>query len=215
MLRAVFFDLDGVLCNISQFHYLSWKSIAQKFKFDLSLKKNEKLKGLNRKESLNKILSWADVQLAEARKEELIKEKNNHYLRLIDSMAPEDLHNGALMLFQNLRENSVKIGLGASTNHAIRVLDKLDCITEFDAIVDGNMVSNPKPHGEVYELLLQKLQLTANECIVIEDSLKGIESSRRAKIQCIVVGDIRSENSKTNVHSLEELNFKTISKLLS
>ena len=218
MLRAVFFDLDGVLCNTSQFHYLSWKSIAQKFKFDLSLKKNDKLKGLDRKESLNKILSWADVQLAEARKEELIKEKNNHYLRLIDSMTPEDLHNGALMLFQNLRENSVKIGLGASTNHAIRVIDKLDCIIEFDAIVDGNMVKRPKPDAEVYELLMQKLDVQPEECVVLEDSPNGFESSKRAKIKCVALGNLCTGHDaccSMAIKNLSELNFDSLSKLVA
>ncbi|CAI8280811.1 MAG: Beta-phosphoglucomutase [Bacteroidetes bacterium MED-G17] len=218
MLKAVFFDLDGVLCDTSQHHFQSWKLVAEKFNFDLTVKKNEKLKGLNRKESVNKILSWADVQLAEARKEELIKEKNNQYLKLIDLMTPQDLNEGVLKLFHSLRSNGVKIGLGASTSHAVRVLDKLDCIAEFDAIVDGNMVKRPKPDAEVFELLMQKLDVQPEECVVLEDSPNGFESSKRAKIKCVAMGNLCTGHDaccSLAIKNLSELNFESLAKLVA
>jgi beta-phosphoglucomutase len=52
MIKAVIFDLDGVLTDTAVYHYQSWKAIAAKFEYDLSELDNEKLKGVSRAESL-------------------------------------------------------------------------------------------------------------------------------------------------------------------
>ena len=53
---AVIFDLDGVICSTDEYHYLAWKTIADSLGVDFDRKKNDRLRGVSRMESLEIIL---------------------------------------------------------------------------------------------------------------------------------------------------------------
>ena len=55
-MRAVIFDLDGVVVNTAKYHYLGWKKLAKELGFDFDISHNERLKGVSRMESLNFVL---------------------------------------------------------------------------------------------------------------------------------------------------------------
>ena len=79
-MKAFIFDLDGVIVDTAKYHYLAWKRIGKKVGFSLSDAQNESLKGVSRKESLERILGWAGVTLSTEKKEQLLLEKNDDYL---------------------------------------------------------------------------------------------------------------------------------------
>ena len=59
----------------------------------------------------------------------------------------------------------------------------------FDAIIDGNKISNSKPHPEVFEKGAKALNLLPEECVVFEDAIAGVEAAKNAGMKCIGVGD--------------------------
>ena len=58
--KGLIFDLDGVLVDTAIYHFEAWKNLGKNFGYELSHEQNELLKGVSRKESLEKILSWAN-----------------------------------------------------------------------------------------------------------------------------------------------------------
>ena len=64
MIRALIFDLDGVIVDTARYHFIAWKKIAESLKIPFGEIENEKLKGVSRIDSLEKILNWGGITLS-------------------------------------------------------------------------------------------------------------------------------------------------------
>ncbi|MCC5891200.1 HAD family hydrolase, partial [Exiguobacterium sp.] len=84
-MKAFIFDLDGVITDSAEYHYLAWKALGEDLGIPFDREFNETLKGVSRTESLERILSLGgreqDFSLEE--KEQLATKKNEHYVSLI------------------------------------------------------------------------------------------------------------------------------------
>jgi len=186
--KGIIFDLDGVIVDTAKYHYLAWKEIARKLGFDFTEKENEELKGVSRVKSLDILLEKANKKLTLQEKEKLLTEKNNHYLQLVSQINEQEMLPGIKKLLDWLKENDIPFALGSASKNAPFILEKLDIIDKFSAIVDGNNVKKAKPNPEVFLLAAKKLGLTPNECIVIEDAQAGIEAAKNAGMTAIGIG---------------------------
>lgn len=185
MIRGVIFDLDGVLTDTAIYHYQSWRKIAALFNFDLTESHNEQLKGVSRAESLEIILSWASASCKAAEKSQLLTDKNNHYLTLIESLSTQDILPGVVDFLKTIRSEGLKTAVGSSSKNARFILDKLALTHFFDAIVDGNMVKITKPDPEVFVNAAAMLALSPQECLVIEDAEAGVAAARAAGMRVL------------------------------
>lgn len=90
-IRAIIFDLDGVICFTDQYHYQAWKEMAdaEGIYFDETI--NGRLRGVSRMESLDIILEKASREYTQEEKEQLAARKNESYVRLLEKMSPDDL----------------------------------------------------------------------------------------------------------------------------
>lgn len=88
--EAVLFDLDGVLCDTSEYHFLAWKRLADELGLRFIRMDNERLKGVSRLRSFEIILEINGRQAAysENEKNRLANRKNAYYKDLIEQMAP-------------------------------------------------------------------------------------------------------------------------------
>ncbi len=199
MIKAVIFDLDGVLTDTAVHHYQSWKAIAAKFNYHLTEEDNEKLKGVSRADSLTLILKWATAQegknyllgdssVSQSDFSNLLIEKNKHYLSLIKELGEKDILPGVIDLLELLRQNNCAIAVGSSSKNARFILEKLGLLDRFAAIIDGNAVKNTKPDPEVFLLAAQELGVNPESCLVIEDAPSGIQAAKEAGMKCIGVG---------------------------
>ena len=185
MIRGVIFDLDGVITDTAIYHYQSWRKIAALFDFDLTETHNEQLKGVSRAESLDIILNWASASCTAAEKTQLLTEKNNHYLTLIESLSTSDILPGVVNFLEIIRSEGLKTAVGSSSKNASFILDKLTLTHHFDAIVDGNMVKQTKPDPEVFVNAAALLAINPNECLVIEDAEAGVAAAKAAGMQVL------------------------------
>ena len=94
-MKAFIFDLDGVIVDTANYHFIAWKRIGEKLGYHLTQEQNESLKGVSRVESLERILSWAGVDIDTHKKETLLIEKNEDYLNQIDRMGREEILSGS------------------------------------------------------------------------------------------------------------------------
>jgi len=215
VIKAFIFDLDGVIVETSKYHYLAWKEIAQSFGFELTEALNEQLKGVSRVNSLELILSWANTDLKESTKEELLIEKNNYYLNYIKSLNPSEALEGVLELLNEIKKAGLKMGIGSASKNAVTILKKLEIVDWFDVIIDGNAVSRSKPDPEVFLKGANLMNVDPKSVIVFEDSVSGIEAANSAHFHSIGVGQQEVLHEADYViKDFRNLNLKSILELI-
>ena len=187
--RAIIFDLDGVIVDTAKYHYIAWRKIANDLGFDFSEKDNENLKGVSRVQSLEFILQKGNIQLPQIKIEQLLKDKNTHYLSLISKMNRSEMLPGIQKLLQVLHQEGIPFALGSASKNARRILESLQITDLFSAIVDGTDVTKAKPDPEVFVKAARKMCYTPKKCIVIEDSKAGITAANSVGMTSVGIGD--------------------------
>lgn len=188
-MKAFLFDLDGVLVDTAHYHYLAWKQVCDSLCIEFNKHDNEKLKGIDRRNSLRILLKLGDMELSSEEFEGWLKKKNEIYMVMIEELGPKDLFKGVLPLFKALKEKNIKIGLGSASKNAKLILNKLEISDYFDAIVDGNMVTQGKPDPQVFLLNADMLGVDVNNCTVLEDSEAGVDAAITANMKVIGIGN--------------------------
>ena len=186
---GLIFDLDGVLISTVRYHFMAWKKIADELGLRFSVQDNELLKGVSRMKSFEIILELNGISMTPEEKQFWCERKNGFYIDFISTVTPADLLPGALDFLLQARELGFKIALGSASKNSRLVLKNSGIENLFDCIVDGNMVSLPKPDSDVFLKGAQLLGLLPEECAVFEDSAAGIMAARNGKIPVIGVGN--------------------------
>lgn len=214
--KAIIFDLDGVIVDTAKYHYLAWKALASKLNFDFTLEQNELLKGVSRVRSLEILLDIGKIHLEEDQKQLLLVEKNEEYLQYIAQMDQKEILPGIDDLLHYLKLNKIPFALGSASKNARLILEKLNLLHLFEAIVDGNDVSTAKPDPEVFLIAANKLGKDPENCVVIEDAKAGIEAANRAQMTSVGIGEKRTLNEADFVlNSTRELTLEFVQKLMA
>jgi beta-phosphoglucomutase len=179
-IKAVIFDLDGVLTDTAGHHYFAWKEIAFKLGLNLTHEHNEKLKGVSRSESLELICNWANSNISKADKLKLLEEKNNRYLESIENLSAKDILPGVTDFLNDLDSRGLSLAVGSSSKNARFILRKIGLERRFTAIVDGNMVAKTKPDPEVFIKAAEFMGKAAENCLVVEDAPAGVQAGKKA-----------------------------------
>lgn len=187
--KAFIFDLDGVIVDTAKYHFLAWQKIAQELNIEFTLEHNELLKGVSRVRSLDIILELGNVEASQEDKNKWLVQKNEEYLTYLVDMDQSELLPGVLPVLEFLKKNNQPIALGSASKNARPILEKTGILHYFDAVVDGNDVTNAKPDPEVFLIAAQLLQIPAHDAIVFEDSVAGVQAANIAKMTSIGIGD--------------------------
>ena len=188
-IEACIFDLDGVIVDTAVFHYQAWKRLANEMGFDFTEHQNEQLKGVSRMASLDLILGWGNISgKTEEEKVTLATRKNNWYTEMIGKMTPAEILPGARQFVQSCRDAGIKTAIGSASKNTPTILQKLELLPLFDAVVDGNSVTNPKPDPEVFLKGAQALNAAPANCIVFEDAIAGIEAAKNGGMKAVGIG---------------------------
>lgn len=189
MIKAVIFDLDGVVVDTAKFHFVAWNEIAKQFGFEISPHQNEQLKGVSRIKSLDLILDWGHIKLSQEQKTLLLNQKNETYLKAVNLLNKADILPGILEVLTYLKSKNIAIALGSASKNALPILKKLGINTLFNVVIDGNLVQKAKPDPEVFLEAANKLHVLPEHCAVIEDAKAGIEAANKAKMTSVGIGN--------------------------
>ncbi|GGI04609.1 beta-phosphoglucomutase [Egicoccus halophilus] len=185
-LRAVVFDLDGVITDTAEQHYLGWQRLADEEGLPFDREANESLRGLSRRESLLALLG--DREVDEATLEEWMTRKNDYYVASLADMSPADALPGAVELVDDAKARSLRVAIGSSSRNARLVLDKLQLTEAFDAIADGNSVERAKPAPDLFLEAARLLDVAPQACVVVEDATSGVDAALAAGMVAVGVG---------------------------
>lgn len=188
-MRAAIFDLDGVIVDTAKYHYLAWKRLASEYGFDFTERDNERLKGVSRARSLEILLEIGGLTFDEAAKARMAAQKNEWYVGHIGHLDASEILPGATEYLQRVRARGVVTALGSASRNAPLILERLGISALFDAVVDGNKVTQAKPDPEVFLRAAAELRIPPDGCVVFEDAEAGIEAARRAGMGTVGIGD--------------------------
>jgi beta-phosphoglucomutase len=187
-IQACLFDLDGVIVDTAVYHYKAWKRLANELGFDFTEDQNELLKGVSRVRSLEIILSIGGITKTDAEKEELAARKNNWYVDMINHMQPNEVLPGAREFVKACRDAGLKTALGSASKNSMTILEKIDMVQMFDAIIDGNKVTKAKPDPEVFLNGAKELGVAPANCVVFEDAIAGVEAAINGGMKVVGIG---------------------------
>ena len=189
MIKGLIFDLDGVIVDTAHYHFLSWKKISNDLNIKFNKQDNEKLKGLNRNDSLQHILKLANRSLKKHEIHEILQEKNNIFLSSIESLSKKDILSGVQKIFTDAKKSKILLAIGSSSRNAKFVIEKLKLTKMFCTIVDATMVIKTKPDPEIFLKAANKMKLRPYECIVFEDGESGVIAAKRGGFNSVAVGN--------------------------
>jgi beta-phosphoglucomutase len=190
--KAFIFDLDGVIVDTAKYHYLAWLKIANQLGIEFTHEHNELLKGVSRDRSLDIILGLGKVEASQEDKNKWLIQKNEDYLSYLVDMDESEILPGVMPVLKYLKEQKQLIALGSASKNARPILEKTGTLSYFDAIVDGNDVSNAKPDPEVFLIAAKLLNTKPEDSIVFEDSVAGIQAANIGGMTSIGIGDAKT-----------------------
>ncbi len=172
--KAVLFDLDGVLVDTLHYHYLGW----QKMFSDLGAKISEHTvllhEGRNSREILPILLDEANVVVPALEHDKFIEGKRSHYRKIVD--------------VSRLKASGLKVAIvTACSQKTMESSLSKEHRKLFDLIQTGDDVPRAKPNPDPYDLARKKLGFKKNECIIVENAPLGIESAKAAGMTCVAV----------------------------
>jgi beta-phosphoglucomutase len=213
--KAFIFDLDGVIVDTAKYHYLAWKKIADELAIEFTHEHNELLKGVSRVRSLDIILGLGKIEASQENKDKWLFEKNENYLSYLVDMDDSEILPGVLPILKYLKEKKQLIALGSASKNARPILEKTGTLDYFDAIVDGNDVSNAKPDPEVFLLAAKLLGIKPQDSIVFEDSVAGIQAANIGGMVSVGIGEASTlHEAKYIFKDFTEIDKSFIDKLI-
>ncbi|MEH2412524.1 beta-phosphoglucomutase [Nostoc sp.] len=185
-IQGFIFDLDGVLTDTAELHYLAWKKLADEEGIPFNREANDALRGVSRRASLMLILG--DRRYSEAQIQEMMERKNRYYVELMQNMTAKDLLPGAIALLDELRQAGIKIGIGSASKNAQTVIERLGIADKVDAIADGYSVEQPKPAPDLFLYAAKQLGVEPGQCVVVEDAAAGVDAALAAGMWAVGLG---------------------------
>lgn len=187
--KAFIFDLDGVIVDTAKYHYLAWQKIAAELNIEFTHEHNELLKGVSRVRSLDIILELGKVTASQEDKDRWLVQKNEDYLSYLVDMDASEILPGVFEILKFLKENNQPIALGSASKNARPILEKTGLLSYFDAVVDGNDVTNAKPDPEVFLMAAKLLNIKPEDSIVFEDSVAGVQAANIGNMTSVGIGE--------------------------
>lgn len=206
-IQLALFDLDGVLVDTAEFHYLAWKKLAARFGYDLTREENEQFKGVSRDRCMQLLCGFMQREMSPEEQRRWSAWKNGQYVESISSLDCSALLPGSLDLLERLKRRGVRTALGSASKNAGLILQRLGIEQAFDCVVDGTKVQRAKPDPQVFLLSAQMLHIEPCRCAVFEDSAAGVEAAHRAEMKAVGVGSPKILSSADLiVKDLSEMN---------
>lgn len=196
-MKAIIFDLDGVICFTDKYHYIAWKKLADKYGIYFDEEINNRLRGVSRMDSLDIILEKTDKKYSAEEKEAMAAEKNASYVELLKEMSPKDLSDEVKSTLDELRRRGYKLAIGSSSKNTKMILGQIGLGDYFDAVSDGTNITKSKPDPEVFLKAAEFLNEEPLECLVVEDAKAGIQAASDGGFKSAGLGEATEHPSVT------------------
>ena len=205
MLKAIIFDMDGVLVDATEWHYEALNKALKTFGYIITrdehinryngLPTRVKLEMLTKEKDLPKALHKFINNLKQQYTSEVIMEQCEPDREKIELMDKLYMQGYKIVVCSNAIRKSVE-----------GMLEKSRLLQYCDFFLSNEDVKNPKPSPEMYLTAIKKLNLSTKECLVIEDSPRGIESAKASGAYVMIVSGYKEVNYKNIRKKIDDIN---------
>ena len=209
MLKAIIFDMDGVLVNSEPLHRKAYFDMFEEFNLSVSNKLYESFTGKSTSAICKELCAIFDLSISH---EKLMLSKRKHFKTIFDNDPEFQMIDGALSLIKDYFYNNLTLILAssASMTNINRIFKKFDLDKFFKAKISGADLKESKPNPEIFIKAAKLSGFNKSECIVIEDSTNGVIASKSAGIYCIGFNSPNSKNQNYDKADLVVSNFNEI-----
>lgn len=230
MIKAIIFDFNGVIINDEPIHQQLIEEML--LEENLVLKRGEYRKtclGFSGRACLRNLLASRGRVVSEEYLSKLQQKKAQNYIKQIESLEKLPLYPGLNDFIFKTRSSDLKLAIvsGAIPQEIKLILKRAELAEYFQVIVAADDIATTKPKPDGYLLALERLRqkhpelnLQANECLAIEDTLAGVQAAKAAGMKVVGVANtypfhMLQRQSNWTVDYLNELELERIEKLYS
>ena len=183
-IKAVIFDMDGVITNTMPDHFTAWQKTMADAGIEVSELEIYSREGQRGLTSLEEIYASNNLPFDPEEGKVLLQKKED----LFKQITKTRFIAGSRTFLKHLAKNEITMALVTGTSHhEMREILPEDLQSLFQVVVTGCQVKNGKPNPEPYRTALQRLDLRADDAVVIENAPFGIQSARQAGLRCLAL----------------------------
>ncbi len=200
MLKAVLFDMDGVIVDTEPLHYKAYYQMFSEVGIDVSDVLYTSFTGQSTFQICKKL---CDHFRLSNDPEELVKIKRTNFTKLFFEANDLELISGVESLIKEYHGNGLTLVLASSASMFTinNVMTRFNLDRFFVAKLSGADLKASKPHPEIFTKAAAAAGALPSECVVIEDSTNGIKAAKAAGIFCVAY---KSKHSKNQDYSLAD-----------
>ncbi len=214
MLKAVLFDMDGVIVDTEPLHRKAYYMMFDDMNIDVS---EELFTSFTGQATLNICEQLCSTFKLTVAPQELVRAKRKHFKYLFENDQSLQLLDGVLDLIQNYFNHGLTLVLASSASmpNINRIFERFDLNKYFVAKLSGADLKASKPHPEIFIKAAQAAGYDRSECMVIEDSTNGMKAANGAQIFCVGYKSEHSVNqdyrfANLTIHTFDEITFSKV-----
>lgn len=182
--KAVIFDMDGVITNTMPFHFAAWKKIFSKEGLKVTDRQIYLREGQPGIVTIKEIFSEAGRTFNKKEARRILSQKEDHFKKIVKKR----FIPGSRPFLRLLKNRGIELALVTGTaRHEVRRILPKSLFDMFSVVVTGDEVKKGKPHPEPYNKAVRKLAVTPQETAVIENAPFGVDSAKRAGLKCLAI----------------------------
>ena len=200
--KVIIFDFDGVIYNSEPLHFKAFNYALKGLNITITKEVYyETYCSYDDEGFFKNFLTDNNIEYNNDFIKKIIKEKHYYFDKNFDSET--SMYEGSIDLIKKLSKNYIlAIGSGARREEIVRVLKREELLTLFEEIVSSDETSQPKPNPETYITVLDRInqtyQVSPDECVVIEDTTKGVDAAKVAGMKCFAITNSVEREFLTN-----------------
>lgn len=209
MLKAVIFDMDGVIVNSEPLHHKAYYAMFDEVGIDVTPTYYDSLTG---KSTVNLCKQLKNHFSLSHDVDELVSIKRRHYDWIFENDSTFDLINGVRNLIHNYIENGLTLALASSSSMRSidRIFKRFELDSYFKSKTSGADLKESKPHPEIFMKAAHSTGFKVEECMVIEDATNGIEAAKAADIFCVGFDSVNTKSQDYSKADLVVKNYEDI-----
>ncbi|MBU0505516.1 MAG: HAD family phosphatase [bacterium] len=182
--KTVIFDMDGVLVESGPFHLEAWQLLGKKYGMEVKEGLFYETFGMRNDELMPRLFPGV---FKPEDYNAIHEEKEKYYRECAKGKIEAPI--GLIDFIEELKTNQFILAVGSSAPRANIefILDELKIRKFFDHSVSGHEVNRGKPAPDVFIAAAKKCGVSADQCVVIEDAVAGVEAAKAAHMKCVAI----------------------------
>lgn len=187
MIRAILFDLDGVLVDATEWHRIAFMYALEVYGIQITRELHDNV--------LNGLPTWKKLQLLKVPDkfhDDIEEIKRDYFDETLRSYCKPDREKVQLLKALKAKRYQIGVCSNARSLSTYRMLERAGLLPYVDRVFGSDDVDEPKPNPEIYQLAMKELTVGAHQTVIVEDSRVGVEAAKASMARVLITPDYQS-----------------------